>query len=982
MKNKSKPFLEEVAAEILQKHSRLEEATVVFPNRRAALYFRKYVSDMLTRPVFSPRLLTIEDYIGTFSRLQVPDNLELIYQLHRVYGRVIRSEEAQADDPESIDQFYFWGDMLLRDFDEVDKYMVNADLVFSEVTHQKEIDANFDFLTNEQREFLRGFWGNFEANQSVNKRKFLHLWRKLPTVYHEFRRELRNRGLAYEGMLHRDVAEASEKNETPVSQEGPALYFVGFNALTRTEEKIMSRAVVNGASVYWDTDAYYVNNRSQEAGRFFREYQEHPVLKKTFPQHIPSHALLSNNPDKKNGMPGIRMFGAAQPIGQVKLMSQVLHEELAEGMKPEETLVVLPDEKLLIPVLHGIAGSVDTMNVTMGLPLSSTPLFSFVELLVDLQLTHAQDHFNHQQVLALLGHPYVVAAGAAVASSKRKEIVKHNWVHIPAGYLATEVELHRLIFSLPVAEEQQILSGMIAYIKSILTEVGKLPSLGDLDKEYAFHFLKFFNRLHELFFPNGAELPEREPGAKDRSIQYKSFLRLFRQLIRAHKIPFQGEPLKGLQVMGVLETRNLDFKNVFILSMNEGAFPAFGSKGSYIPFSIRKAYELPTSEHQDAIYSYLFYRTLQRAEKASIFYNSETDVLGQGEMSRYLRQLLFESGLPVEKRLLHNSIAPQGVNPVVIAKDALVMENLLKLNEGNKYFKGISPSALNTYLECRLKFYFRHVAKIREPDEVEEELDARVLGNFLHDVMERFYRGIAARKGNHDITSSDYDHYEETVDVLIDEVFILTYRLDPHRKVTYGGQRLVVREIVRRFAHRIIEIDKEYAPFRMEGLEQEGLMFRVTIDHAPFTAIVGGKIDRVDRKGDAIRVIDYKTGKDQLNFDSVASLFVRDSGNRNKAAFQTLLYALLYQENFFTDPASRPMLVAGLINRMNLFDDNFSFGLKMGKEKIKDVTPLLPEFRSHLKHLFEELFDARQPFDQTSDSENCRICPYRQICYR
>ena len=972
-------FLEEIAAKIYGKHPRLEEVTIVFPNRRAIIYFRKHLSDLLDKPAFPPRLLTIEDFIAGFSSLRVPDKLELVYQLYKVYQQVHRSSEDEENDPGGLEQFYFWGDMLLRDFDEIDKYMVDADLLFKDLSHLKDLDSNFDFLTEEQREFLRNFWGNFDVDKSLNKKKFLYMWKKLPEVYRVFGETLRNQRLAYEGMIHREVAVSLERDQEKKSDQ-TKLYFAGFNALTRAEERILSWAVLRGASVFWDLDAYYVNNVSQEAGKFFRQYQEHPAFRTTFPADIPSHTLLRGSQD--NDEPRIRIFSAAQPIGQAKVMAHMLKEELAAGMKPEETIVVLPDEKLLLPVLHGIAGSVDTMNVTMGFPLSSTPLFNFIELLLDLQITRRHDHFNHQQVLAVLGHPYVVAANAVAANAKRKEIVKHNWVHIPEGYLATEVPLHRLIFARFSGPKEGVLIALIGYIQSVVRGIGELGNIGDLDKEYAFHFLKFFKRLEEIFSrePLHPGSSEKDPGTKGENLQLKSFLRLVRQLSRSHKIPFRGEPLKGLQVMGVLETRNLDFKNVFILSMNEGSFPAFASKGSYIPYSIRRAYDMPTAEHQDAIYSYLFYRMLQRAERVSILYNAETDVLGQGEMSRYLQQLLFESGIPVQRKHLHHSIAPRGINPIVIRKDDVVMDGLLKLNEGNKYFKGISPSALNAYLECRLKFYFRHVAKIREPDEVEEELDARVLGNFLHEVMEKFYKGIALKKGNREITASDYSQYLADIDKLIDDVFIDAYRLDPNKKVEYGGQRLVVREIVRRFAHRIIEIDKDYAPFVMEGLEQEGLMFSIKLDRPPYTAVIGGKIDRVDRKGDRVRVIDYKTGKDKLNFDGIASLFARDAG-RNKAAFQTLLYALLYQENF--QGRGQPSIITpGLINRMNLFDENFSFGLKLGRETIEDVAPMLPEFRARLKDLFEELFNPEVAFNQTDDLENCRNCPYTQICYR
>jgi ATP-dependent exoDNAse (exonuclease V) beta subunit len=374
---------------------------------------------------------------------------------------------------------------------------------------------------------------------------------------------------------------------------------------------------------------------------------------------------------------------------------------------------------------------------------------------------------------------------------------------------------------------------------------------------------------------------------------------------------------------------------------------------------------------------------LQRAENVYLFYNSETDVLGQGEMSRYLQQLLYESGIPVEKKILHNSIQPRDINPIVVTKNAQVMAEIRKLNDGNIYFQGVSPSALNSYIECRLKFYFRHIAKIKEANEVEEELDARVLGNFLHDVMENFYKNICAKKQSKEIEPRDFDGYEQAIDRLIDEIFIRAYRLEPEAPVDYEGQRLVVREIVKRFAHRIVEIDKHHAPFVIEALEQGGLTYEVPISHSPYKAVISGKIDRIDRKDGIIRIIDYKTGKDKLSFESIASLFARDT-KRNKAAFQTLLYALLYRKNMSgsLQAAAQDKIVPGLINRLNLFDDKFTFGLKLGKEEITDADPLLPEFESLVKNVFDELFNPDKPFDQTNDLENCKLCAYSQICYR
>lgn len=942
-----KPFLHILAEKLYQEHSKLDKVTLVFPNRRAALYFRKYLSQVISKPAFAPQLLTIEEFVSQFSTLKVPDKLELVHRLYQSYYEINKKSSPDAE-PEPFDQFYFWGDMLVRDFDEVDKYMVNADLLFKDLSNQKELDSSFDFFTDEQREFLKSFWNDFDDSPGKNKGKFLQVWKRLPEVHHAFKKQLIENGLAYEGMVHRDVAERLIKGE--IKPEVSTIWFVGFNALTFAEEKIISWFVEQGkAEVHWDADAYYLNNKTQEAGEFFRQYQNHAVLGKTFPVDVPANFQSPKS---------VKVFGAAQPVGQAKLLSQLLQEQLAKGMHPEETLIVLPDEKLMLPVLHGIPPSVEKLNVTMGFPLTNTPMFNLIELLVELQMNRKGDLYNHRQVLALLGHSYVVASHPASTNEKRKKIVQDNMVSVMGSFLRTDHVLHKQIFC--EVTEKSILD----YLRQVLQLIGSLENIDELDKEYALYFLKFLNRMEDVL-----------------GIQYsnlKAFLRLFRQLVKAQKIPFTGEPLRGLQIMGVLETRNLDFKNVFMLSLNEGALPSGGSKGSYIPYNIRRAYGLPTVEHQDAIYAYLFYRVLQRAENVFLFYNTETDVLGQGEMSRYLQQLLYESDLKAERKVLHNSIQPLGIKPITISKNKDILEKLSLLNEGNVYFKGISPSALNSYIECRLKFYFRYIAKIKEPNEVEEDIDARIMGNFLHDVMELFYKRLREQKKNKTVEVGDFDNAETVIDRLIEEVFIAQYNLDPTKKVEFEGQRLVVREVVKRFAMRIVTLDKEHAPFVMEAIEQGGMLYRIKINQSPGWAVIGGKIDRVDSKNNSIRIIDYKTGKDKLDFDGVPSLFVRDE-KRNKAVFQTILYALLYKSNV---TSSNTRLIPGLINRMNLFEDAFQFGFTMNKAPVYDVNPLLPVFEEHLRTLLEELFNPEEKFDQTTVLETCRLCAYQNICYR
>ncbi len=944
-------FLKELARKV-NAEPEFEQLTFIFPNRRAALYFRKHLSEVITKPVFAPHLITIEDFIASFSQHQIPDKLELVHKLHGVYNTVIGSH------PEPFDRFFFWGEMLLRDFNELDKYLVNAEQLFRDLRNQKELDTSFDYLTDEQKKLLLDFWREFEENITDNKKQFINIWGKLYNLYETYRHQLQQEGLAYEGMVHRTVAE--NIISLAVNKYTPAqLRFVGFNALTKAEEKILSHFVALGSQMIWDGDEYYVNNKAQEAGEFFREYQQHEILKHTFTENFPSNFRSAKS---------IKVFGAAQPIGQAKLMGQILQDELAKGLIPEDTLIVLPDEKLLMPVLYGLPKNIEKLNVTMGYSLGNTSFFNLLELLVELHISKRKQLYNHRPVLSLLSHPYVIAADPALANTRRREIQKNNWVQIPQSYLASVAPLHRMIFG-------DVESGLLPYLLSVLKEIGSLESILDLDREFAFQFVKLLNRVQDIIGVQTPDPTDRKEFVKS----LRSFLRLLRQLARAERIPFSGEPLKGLQIMGVLETRNLDYKNVFVLSLNEGAFPSFGGKGSYIPFNIRKAYALPTTEHQDAMYAYLFYRMLQRAENVFLFYNTETDQLGQGEKSRYLQQLIFESGLKMEAQVLHNPLQPLAVQPIIIEKTAEVQQAIMKLNEGNTYFKGISPSALSAYLDCRLRFYFRYIAGVKEPKEVEAELGARELGNFLHKVMEKFYKNLAQRKRNKSVEAGDFADAAQVVDKLMDEVFSTAYNMEPGKKVEYEGQSVIIQRLVRNFAMRILEQDKELAPFIMEAVEQDGLLHRVKISHAPGYAVLGGKIDRVDRKEDVLRIVDYKTGSDKLDFENVASLFDRNNKKRAKAVFQTLLYAFLYETNFSSKDVNQ--VITGIMNRELLFS-NAEFGLVMNKERVQNVLPLMEEFKMHLTQLLEEIFNPEVTFNQTPEIKTCEFCPYKGICYR
>lgn len=928
-------FLQDIADVVKRDYPDWDRLQIVFPNRRAALYFKEELAKDLTTPKWCPTILTIEELIDSYSFLEEVDKLTSIVKLYQAFKKVTGSTE-------KIDQFYYWGEMLLRDFDELDKYMVNAEFLFRDISNLKEVDQYFDYLTEEQKIFLKDFWQSVEFSTEETRNRFLSLWKNLYPVYKEFQESLLKNGTAYAGMIHRLVAEGLMAQTAPTSEK--KTIFAGFNALTTAEEKIVCWFVENqSATVFWDEDEFYVSSEHREAGAFFRLYRKHPVLGKTFNERPASH--LSSRKQ-------ISIYGVPQKAGQSKLLAQQLSDDKTFE-KEGSHVIVLPDESLLMPLLYSLPLSISSINVTMGFPLVSTPFFSLIDFLFDLHRTKRKDEFYFKGVIAVLSHPYVNALAVAEVSELKTFITKHNQVYLEEHVFETKGIVLASIFKLVGKAD------FIPYVLDAIELFASAPSNGILDKEFAFYFHRILTKLQEL--------------TVDEPMELSMLQKLFRQIARSEKVPFSGEPLKGIQIMGVLETRNLDFDHVHVLSLNEGMWPASPRQGSYLPHSIRKAYGLPTYAHQDAMYGYLFYRLLQRSEQVSLYYNTEPDVLGSGEMSRYLYQIMYEAQWPYTKKILYSSISINQPSTIAIEKDSNVMEKLQRY-----VTKALTPSTLNTYLECRLKFYFRNLLGVVEADEVEEEADARIFGNLFHDVMQFFYLDLKSKDRTAEIRAEHFTDLTKKLDLLVERAYRKHFGLTHNRKIEYDGQQLVVNEMVKKMADHVLKKDGEYAPFYIDMLEQEDFKTSFPVD-AKLIILLGGKIDRVDRKENVVRIIDYKTGKDENSFKTITSLFDRDDVKRNKAAFQALFYSWVYDR---VKSDSSLILQPGLINRKEIFDDKFEYGLSQNGQVIQDVKYLLPEFESNLVQLLTELFDPQQPFDQTTKIKTCEYCSYKEICGR
>jgi RecB family exonuclease/RNAse (barnase) inhibitor barstar len=933
MENHTAPFLHEVAEALLKQGKNPDAFTIVFPNRRSALYFRKHLSGFFTKPVFGPELLTLEDFIAGLVQARIPERLQLVYRLYKAYVKVTGWDEP-------FDSFYYWGSMLLRDFDEIDKHLVNPDHIFKDLSNQKELDAAFDYLTDEQKKFLNNFWSGFADSHTAHRTRFIELWRHLSAVYHAFQENLRNEHLTYEGRLYRDVAERIHAFQPPARQ----LVFVGFNALTTAQEKIITHAITQwNALIFWDIDEYYVHSEWQEAGLFFRTYKAHPVLARTFPADVPAHFRRPKQ---------LKIFGAPQATGQAKILAQALHEALQNGMHPDDAVIVLPDEKLLLPVLHAISDQVKKLNVSVSYPLRLTPVVSLVEQIASLHTHYSKETFGTKQVLALLSHPYLRAICADEQRGFIKEITRNNCIRLSASVFRGSSAIIQQIFR-PVQPDE-----IVGYLSETLQMLAGQDVISQLDREYIAQTRRLLLEL--------VEIPEV-------FTSWDAFMLIFRQLINETRIPFAGEPLQGLPVIGMLETRNLDFKYVFILSVNEGALPPFRNSGSYLPYSLRKAYGLPVAGHDEAISAYLFYRLMQRASHVTMLYTTEPDELGRGEMSRFLQQLLLESAVRPQPVIVTNPLQPHPVYPVSIEKTDEVWQQLMERHNGNWKGQGLTPTALFSYLACRLQFYFRYVLGIREAAKIEEDIDARLSGTVLHDTMELFYKGLAEKKGSNLVEPEDLKESDSRLRAALDEAFRKAYGLAAAGAVVYEGSQLILMEVINRFAQRVIELDRDYAPFEILGTERGDFRYRFKVPHTNLEAEVGGKIDRIDQKNDTVRIIDYKTGRDELKFKSLEELFARDR-HQGKAEFQVLLYALLFARSYTGHGAHR--IVPGIMGRKQIFGENFDFGLA------GDVRPMLHEFEARLKEMVGELFNRDIPFSQTANLETCKYCAYKQICHR
>ncbi len=954
-----KPFLYRIASAFYNRYQAdIRKFTFVFPNRRAGLFFQKYLSEMIEAPIFSPAIITVNDCFFNASARRVADRTAALFSLYRIYKQISNSNE-------TFDAFVYWGEMLLADFSDVDKFRADARQLFTNVKNLKEIDELPEYITPEQKSAIERFWHHFlpDAN-SKTKEQFIVIWKILLPLYEAFRDELLSENTATEGMIFREVVDRLLNNENPGYYEGKKFVFVGFNALNRSEQILFEELLKRGqADFYWDYEADELRNADNQASMFFNRNV------RSFPSQLAVEQERTPLNDKT-----FELIAIPSSVGQAKEVYSLLGELHPASSSENDwikTAVVLPDESLLVPLLHSLPSTIGNINVTMGFPLSASPVSGLLENIFELQRrVSSRGQFYHVTVSNILNHQYVSVLCRSESQAISEEMIRSNTFYADVTLFGTN-DILKTIFSVRnepgvfVEYLLDVLKKLNVAWQQVSDEKGKFH----LECDFLYQYFLAINRLNDVMKRSG-----------DLEMSLDTLIRLIRQLVRGISIPFEGEPLNGLQVMGMLETRGLDFENLIICSFNEGVFPKKGNSGSFIPNSLRRAFGLPTSDYHDAISAYNFYRLIQRTCRLSFIYDSRSEGMQTGEVSRYIHQLQYHYGVNFKRINISYDVNFAPENTIEVKKSPEIMEKLQAfLTDGNDK-RALSASSINTYIDCPLQFYLKHVEKMEEKEEVQESVESAMFGTLLHEVMEKLYEPFEGKM----MQKNDLDELtknELLIDKTISRAFAHKFfkkdkETDP--EIELEGNYLLTASVIKKFTLRILKTDTKRTPFRYLQAEKS-ILIQLPVRDGSARVNLKGYIDRVDEKEGITRILDYKTGSDKLEFDSLGDVFVRNKKDRAKVVLQTFLYSLMYVKKSGTQ-----QVVPEVLKVRDLFKSDFTTRLK---DKSRDMLvdnfdEYKDDFTSALTAVLDEIFNPEVPFGQCTEIELCKYCPFTSVCRR
>ena len=1024
-----KPFLYYVAQDLIARFgNNLSDLTIVFPGKRAQLYMNSFLSHFAQGPVWAPRFKTIDELFLQFSSLTPSDTILNVCTLYSIYVRYLsdaapfplRSSAPASSSalsssptlpPPSLDDFYAWGEILLQDFDDIDKHLVDANKLFANTADLAALDST-DYLTDNQVEALRHFFANFNPDhQTELKRRFLEMWKAMPHLYHQLKETLRSQGLMYKGALYREVAEhilqhPEAIHTTDASGTSREHYaFVGFNVLDEVEEVLFRTFRDSGhALFYWDYDLYYTTQHDDhEAGLFLRHNLEH------YPNALNSD-IFNNllNKDKK-----IRLLATSTDNAQVRFLPQWIEKQLTT---PEhETAVILCDEALMRPALHSLPPGINA-NITMGYPLTDTAIHGYFSSLLDLQIDSYNpdlDAFLPTAVERVEKNPFFPSFPPSLLPFTRQSdnLALIDWLISAVESLGKslgEVENSKFFDEPNGKAENSPLSTLNSQL-SILNS--------QLYTEATFQIYRILGQFRWLI-TNGTL-----------RVQPNTLRRLIRQVLSTTKIPFHGEMDEGLQVMGVLEARNLDFRHLIMLSVGEGIIPRRTSETSLIPYILRAHFGLDTTERQDSVYAYSFYRLLQRAEDITLVYNNNSSGTAQREQSRFLRQLQTETDLNIEEWVNGQSTAFTPQPPIQVEKD----ERILSIMHDKKY---LSPTSINRYIECPLKFYFQDVARIRIPDRPQDGIDNALFGTIFHDTCEFFYNHLRHITGRNDVQRSDLsallfprseqptpasEHKAKHLSPYIDLIFWVDYfhaheydsrehakereqflakyeaagsLADLKQMVIdlyaadkglscesfFTGVNMIIHDVVLELFFKLLQWDMAHTPFTIYGMEQEAsTALTVPSGDKNIEITIGGRIDRMDIMNingrPTLRIVDYKTGREKASPGTIEAIFSASGHNAHGYYLQTFLYALVMsrKERLPVSPCLFYVLSAA---DAQTYDPT----LVIDKQPVADIREYAAEYTKGLTKVLSEIYDPALPFVQTEDAKHCQYCDFRQLC--
>jgi RecB family exonuclease len=924
-------FLEKVAGKFLEEYgNEIHKIVFVFPTRRARLYFLRHLQ--IQKPdntnIWAPPAFSSNDFISQLSGLTISDQLDLIFRLYAVYKNHTRNY------PKKFEDFYPWGKMIISDFDEIDKYLIDSQELFRTLEEFKAIED------------ITG------AEKSDIYNRYIGFWEDMGVLYREFNRLLRSDNKAYEGMVYREVAEKIKKGEPLEGLRGEKVVFCGFNALTKAEEIIISYFLeAKNAETYWDMDLYFVEDRNQEAGYFFRKNRE--TLRLLQPNWLDEQ--LSELKD-------INIIGVQSKVSQAKVLGIKLQELRDYLTDPASTAVVLPDETLLFPVLNSLPGEVKEVNVTIGYPLQQTPVFSLFDSIMQMQLRaiDTKEGYYYKDIQNLLNHPYLKLLAPDEITNFITSIKEDNRVYIKSKDISFSVEVLKNLFKVR-SDSDQLMGFFLELLDTIrgFYEENE-PDLFSVDYEYMYHFYTLISRLKDSLKSTGLVLEAR------------TFRQLLTDIVQGTRIPFTGEPLVGLQIMGVLETQTLDFNHLFVLSVNEGFLPPGKTQQSFIPFDVRVIVGMPTYKERDAIAAYHFYRLLKSSKNITLVYITGARGIEKSEKSRFIDQILIEYAeknpkANIKHQVIDFSFDTQKVKEISIQKSEKMMEKLIE--------KSYSASSLLTYLTCSLEFYFTYILRLKEEEEVYESPDYRLIGEIIHRTLQELYRPYEGKD-----RAVSFQEIENIKDK-IEEKLLNTFKEKLKTGDIQTGRNRIAYEVMKKLLENFFEKEKQNSGFKILMLEKKikSVDFRFSLNGKEHRVKLEGTIDRLDVKDGIYRVIDYKTGKiGSLNLKSAEEFSDRLSGQEavnRREAFQLFFYQYLLKKSQKYENDYR----LGIYPFKKLYDE-----LKFVKINKSDIIgeELVVQFEGILTGIFQELFNLEVPFEQTKEEKNCQYCPYQSICSR